>query len=386
MEDICPSEEIQRLENELRSLNLRDTNIAAYTQRFNELALLCPEAVPSEKKKVELYIKGLPENIKGETTSSKPVVLNDAVRMAHTLMEQKIQDKAERVAENNKRKWESNNNQSGNNNNRNNYRDNTRHYQHNNKRQRNARAITTTLTEQGGYAGNKPFCNRCKKHHTGYCTVVCSNYGRTGHMARDCKSKAVATGANAQPILTCYECGEKGHTRNHCPKRNNPQGELGTFDIVIGMDWLVELDAVIVANCDLEDVPVKFECPEVFSYDLPAFRHLNRVRDVSIQQSSCQIKDSFAQLIAQGAFNFDLLRRGWVLPACASITVELEHVDGQELIFQSNVPRNETYLTNFKLLGQKILSYTAMRQSKVLEQFNAKGEGDRICLATIKEA
>ncbi|GJS99270.1 hypothetical protein Tco_0820440 [Tanacetum coccineum] len=37
-----------------------------------ELALLCPEAVLSEKKKVELYIKGLPKNIKGETTSFRP--------------------------------------------------------------------------------------------------------------------------------------------------------------------------------------------------------------------------------------------------------------------------------------------------------------------------
>ncbi|GKE71230.1 putative reverse transcriptase domain-containing protein [Tanacetum coccineum] len=90
LEELCPSEKIQRLENELRRLKLRDTNIAAYTQWFNELALLCPEAVPSEKNKVELYIKGLLENIKGETTSSKPVVLNDVVRMAHTLMEQKI--------------------------------------------------------------------------------------------------------------------------------------------------------------------------------------------------------------------------------------------------------------------------------------------------------
>nr|GEX40179.1 hypothetical protein [Tanacetum cinerariifolium] len=50
MEEFCPSEEIQRLENELRNLKLRDTNTAAYTQRFNELALLCPEAVPTKKK------------------------------------------------------------------------------------------------------------------------------------------------------------------------------------------------------------------------------------------------------------------------------------------------------------------------------------------------
>ncbi|GKE61937.1 hypothetical protein Tco_1512304, partial [Tanacetum coccineum] len=41
---------------------------------------------------------GIPENIKGEITSSRPVVLNEAVRMAYTLMEQKLQAKAERIA------------------------------------------------------------------------------------------------------------------------------------------------------------------------------------------------------------------------------------------------------------------------------------------------
>ncbi|GKA72385.1 putative reverse transcriptase domain-containing protein [Tanacetum coccineum] len=103
-EEFCPDKEIQRMEDKLQNLKLRDTNIVAYTQRFNELVVLCPDVVPTEKKKVEVYIKGLSENIKGETTSSKPVVLNDAVRIAHTLMEQKVQAKAERVAESNKRK------------------------------------------------------------------------------------------------------------------------------------------------------------------------------------------------------------------------------------------------------------------------------------------
>nr|GEX43593.1 reverse transcriptase domain-containing protein [Tanacetum cinerariifolium] len=40
--------------------------------------------------------------------------------------------------------------------------------------------------------------------------------------ARDCWSKVVATGANAQPIVTCYGCGEKGHIKTNCPTRNNP--------------------------------------------------------------------------------------------------------------------------------------------------------------------
>nr|GEX07743.1 putative reverse transcriptase domain-containing protein [Tanacetum cinerariifolium] len=77
LEEFCPDKEVHRMEDELKSLKLRDTNIAAYTQKFHELVLLCLEAVPTEKKKVEAYIKGLPENIKGETTSSRPVNMNE---------------------------------------------------------------------------------------------------------------------------------------------------------------------------------------------------------------------------------------------------------------------------------------------------------------------
>nr|GEV66968.1 putative reverse transcriptase domain-containing protein [Tanacetum cinerariifolium] len=54
-----------RLEDELRHLKLRDMNIATYTERFNELAVLSPDVVLNEKKKVELYIKDLPKIIKG---------------------------------------------------------------------------------------------------------------------------------------------------------------------------------------------------------------------------------------------------------------------------------------------------------------------------------
>nr|GEX54407.1 putative reverse transcriptase domain-containing protein [Tanacetum cinerariifolium] len=78
--EFCLTEEVQRMEDKLIHLKLRDMNIAAYTERFNELALLCLEAVPNEKKKVELYIKGFPKIIKGETTSSRPVTLNEANR------------------------------------------------------------------------------------------------------------------------------------------------------------------------------------------------------------------------------------------------------------------------------------------------------------------
>nr|GEV02054.1 putative reverse transcriptase domain-containing protein [Tanacetum cinerariifolium] len=124
------------------------------------------EMVPTEKKKVEAYIRGLFENVKEETTSSKPATMNEVVRMAHTLMEQKLQPKNERVAEGNKRRWE--NSQSGNMNNhinnRGNYRDNSRHHQYNNQRQGNARAMITAQNKGVGQGGPAPKCNRYGSH------------------------------------------------------------------------------------------------------------------------------------------------------------------------------------------------------------------------------
>nr|GEY24515.1 hypothetical protein [Tanacetum cinerariifolium] len=113
-EEFCPNEEIQRMERELWNLRVKDYNITAYTQRFNELIFLCPEMVPTEKKKIEAYIHRLSVNIKGETTSSKPATLNEAVHMAHTLIEQNLQAKNERVSEGNKRRWENKNQRQGN--------------------------------------------------------------------------------------------------------------------------------------------------------------------------------------------------------------------------------------------------------------------------------
>ncbi|GJW39528.1 putative reverse transcriptase domain-containing protein [Tanacetum coccineum] len=316
-----------------------------------------PEMVRAKRRIVErayvAYVRGLPENIKGETTSSRPVVLNEAVRMAHTLMEQKLQAKAERIAESNKRKWENNNN----NNNRGNYRNNNRHNQNNNQRHGNARALTTTQNAGANQTGVASKCNRCGICHFGQCPPKCYKCGKMGHKEKDCRSRNVASGSNARSAVVCYECGERGHKSNACPKRADRQGgdvrgqayvvrdaehnqgpnvvtgtfllnnryvtilfdsgadksfvdvrlshlldikpaklntsyeveladgkvvctntvlkgctlnlldhlfdidlmpiELGTFDVIIGMDWLVERDAVIVCGKKEVHVPYK---------------------------------------------------------------------------------------------------------------------------------
>ncbi|GJS23954.1 reverse transcriptase domain-containing protein [Tanacetum coccineum] len=229
LEEFCPEEEISRMEDELRNLRLRDHDIAAYTNRFNELVLLCPEVVPSTKKKISQYIKGLPSYIQGETYSSKPTTLNEAIRMAHGLMEHKVQGWKEKNADQNKRKWEGGNqgnNQGNRNNNRGDYRDNRRHNQNNNRRNGGARAMTQAQGENVNQGGHAPKCNRCNMFHFGNCPVKCNKCGKRGHIARDCRGKGVATGANAEPIRVCFKCGDPNHLANSelCPEKKKQDG------------------------------------------------------------------------------------------------------------------------------------------------------------------
>nr|GEY79261.1 putative reverse transcriptase domain-containing protein [Tanacetum cinerariifolium] len=75
----CPVKEIQRMEHELWNLRVKEYYIVAYTQRFNELALMCARMVEPKSVKIDAYIRGLSENFKGEVTSSRPANLNEAV-------------------------------------------------------------------------------------------------------------------------------------------------------------------------------------------------------------------------------------------------------------------------------------------------------------------
>ncbi|GJT54331.1 hypothetical protein Tco_0989385 [Tanacetum coccineum] len=121
------------------------------------LALTCLELVPTEKKKIERYVRGFPERIKGNITSSKPTTLHDAINMARELVQASCppyikpdQGRATRIGESNKRKWEdhqrntNNNNPNNNNNNHNNNNcnRNNNYHQQQNRRQETARAYT----------------------------------------------------------------------------------------------------------------------------------------------------------------------------------------------------------------------------------------------------
>nr|GEY81785.1 hypothetical protein [Tanacetum cinerariifolium]GEY89633.1 hypothetical protein [Tanacetum cinerariifolium] len=172
---------------------VKEYNIIGYTQRFNELALICPRTVEPESVKVDAYIRGLTDNIKGEVTSFKPANLNEA------------------------RKWEKF--QSVNSSGKSNHKDNSCQTSLNNQKQENKRAMITAHTNGNVSFRSLPVYEHCFTLHVGQRTIKCHKCGKVGHKGKYCKEKNVATGANAQPILTYYDCGEQGHTRNRCLKK-----------------------------------------------------------------------------------------------------------------------------------------------------------------------
>ncbi|GKA66509.1 hypothetical protein Tco_0766317, partial [Tanacetum coccineum] len=128
--------------------------------------------------RLEKFIGGLPDNIQGNVIATEPTRLQDAVRIANNLMDQKLKGYDVRNAENKRRM---------NNNYRNNRGQQPPHKRQNTGGQNVARVYMAGNNEKNGYEGTLPFYNKCKLHHEGQCTAKCRNCKRIRHLARDCR-------------------------------------------------------------------------------------------------------------------------------------------------------------------------------------------------------
>ncbi|GJX69157.1 reverse transcriptase domain-containing protein [Tanacetum coccineum] len=97
----CPRGEIKKLEIKLWNLKVKGTDVASYTLRFQELALMCGRMFHEESDEVEKYVGGLPDMIRGNVMSYQPKTMEKAIEFANDQMDQKVLTIAERQANTN---------------------------------------------------------------------------------------------------------------------------------------------------------------------------------------------------------------------------------------------------------------------------------------------
>ncbi|GJV51719.1 reverse transcriptase domain-containing protein [Tanacetum coccineum] len=73
----CPQGEIKKLEIELWNLKVKGNDVPAYTERFQELTLICTKFVANETEKVDKYISGLPDKHLWELKSARHEDIDD---------------------------------------------------------------------------------------------------------------------------------------------------------------------------------------------------------------------------------------------------------------------------------------------------------------------
>ncbi|GKA05935.1 putative reverse transcriptase domain-containing protein [Tanacetum coccineum] len=283
----CPRGKIKKLEIELWNLKVKGTDVASYTLHFQELALICGKMFHEESEEVEKYVGGLPYMIRGNVMSYQPNTMKKAIEFANDQMDQKVLTISKRQAEQ-KRKMEFN---AGNN----------QGYQRQNKRQNTRRAYAVGPGEKMEYTGSLPLNsgpngNNNNRGNSGTTQMVVIFYecGVQGHFKRDCPKLKNGNRGNQRWEWQCPsesvrggQCGDKpglqrrygsliditpttldhyydveladgkiigintiirGCTLNfldHPFNINLMPVELGSFDVIVGMDWLAKYHAVI---------------------------------------------------------------------------------------------------------------------------------------------
>nr|GEW16506.1 putative reverse transcriptase domain-containing protein [Tanacetum cinerariifolium] len=298
----CPQGEIKKLEIELWNLKVKGNDVPTYTDRFQELTLICTKFVANETKKINKYISGIPDNIYKSVKASKPKTLDGTIELANDLMDQKLRTYAKRQTDNKRKADDS-------------FRNNHGHQQHPSKRQNVAKVYNIGSGERKPYGGNLPKCTKCHFHHNGPCTQKCHKCNKVGHLARDCRSSGNTNVANTQRDNRaipkgngCFKYGASRHFKKDCPKlKNKNEGGVNAqgwvyavgnaekkgnasrdpdFNVITDIRYDVELaDRKIVRiflayistkkeedkseGKQLKDAPIIRDFSEVFPEDLP---------------------------------------------------------------------------------------------------------------------
>ncbi|GKA10989.1 putative reverse transcriptase domain-containing protein [Tanacetum coccineum] len=306
----CQWDEIKKLEVELWELKVKGTDVIGYNQHFQELALLYGRMFPEEPDKIEKYIGGLPDIIHGSVVASKPKTMQEATEMAIKVMDKRIRTFADRQTENKKSKIITNNHN-------NNTKTRGRTPAVLMLQGLSAGNANNANNQRGTGSGQKPTCFECEVqgHFKRECPKLKNNKNRgnqvgndsapakvyaVGHAGTNPDSNVVTgtfllnnryasilfdTGADRSFVSTAFSSqiditpstldhyydveladgriiglntilmGCTLNLLNHPFYINLMPVQLGSFDAIIGMDWLEKYQAIIVCAEKIVRIP-----------------------------------------------------------------------------------------------------------------------------------
>ncbi|GKC68855.1 reverse transcriptase domain-containing protein [Tanacetum coccineum] len=275
----CLRNETKKFEVKLWNLKVKGTDVTGYNQRFQELALLYVRMFPEESNKVERYVGGLHDMIQGSVVASKPKTMQEATEMASELMDKKINTIAESQAENKRKSSESVNsgsNQRGNGTGqwptcfecgvRGHFKTDCPKLKNNNNNRGNQVRIANAPAKvyAVGHAGTNPNSNVVMGTfllNNRYASILFDTGSDRSFVSTAFSSQIDITPSTLDHYYDVELADERiirlntilrGCTLNllnHPFNINLMPVELGSFDAIIGMDWLAKYQAIMDLSC-----------------------------------------------------------------------------------------------------------------------------------------
>ncbi|GKA05500.1 putative reverse transcriptase domain-containing protein [Tanacetum coccineum] len=180
--------EIKKLEIELWNLKVKGNDVPAYTECFQELALICTKFVANETDKVDKYINRISDNIYGNVKSARP------------------------------------------------------------KMQNVAKVYNIGTGEKKPYGGSFPKCTKFHLHHNGPYIQKCNKCNKVGHFARDYRSTGNTNVANTQKGNGAAPKGNVGNAKKRGNASGNPDSDVVTdnsYDVGLADGKIVRIDTII---------------------------------------------------------------------------------------------------------------------------------------------
>ncbi|GJY26687.1 putative reverse transcriptase domain-containing protein [Tanacetum coccineum] len=235
----CPQGEIKKLEIDLWNLKVKGNDVPTYTERFQELTLICTKFVANETEKINKYISGLPDNIYGSVKSSRPKTLDETIELANDFMDQKLRTYAERQTDNKRKADDSSRNNHG-------------HQQQPFKSQNVAKVL-----QSGGQVKRSRMRDLCPSAPSAIFIIMARVLRSATSATRNSYDVELADGKIVGVDTIMMGC--TLNFLNHPFNIDLMPVELGSFDIIIGMDWLRRCHAVIVCDEKLVRIPYENE-------------------------------------------------------------------------------------------------------------------------------